>query len=239
MRALTEPVVPGDLLLVQTPSLRCMLVVEEAAITSTTPDTSTITVRETQWHIPLQPGYWMVSGPEVLYGGPPHEHEPHKEGKLCLSESHTVDPPYGTLATFLKDLVEEEGEKEFDILVKPHGRDVMEIYFEGDCPYCEDGDGWIDCPPAIEVYPELMIRHSRDHLCQFCLGYDIALEDRVRMEMLIALYHRTSVLQMTDHTRRKLRQTLLVLYRARVAIITARKEEMGIRHEDFVCDLLH
>lgn len=118
--------------------------------------------------------------------------------------------------------------------------DVIKHYFKGCCPNCGTA-GWF-CPGCGGVsvrFPDIFGSCATDQSCPVCLGYEFALEDKMRIRALdqpeMRLYEYKESQDMSGMCKAqiaKMKTETLALVEERYGLIHARKVEMGLKLED-------
>ncbi|GIJ98283.1 hypothetical protein Aspvir_000399 [Aspergillus viridinutans] len=234
MDKLPQDVEEGDLILVYTPKAAAMLIVKSASARQDPSSSATrLMVQHVHWHIPKSKGYWTLNGPNV------HYKDTHEEEHVwyCSCEDHTIHEEE-SLETFLQRFKSQnEGDGETNLIVRPHGRDVLKYYFGGRCPYC-GSMGWF-CRGCQQIWPDLFGSCGDDLSCPVCLGYDFALDDNMAIKrqwsLECSLPSRREAPFSTAEEEAKLRslqEELLSLVRDRYERNNVRREDMGMKKED-------
>ncbi|OJJ36167.1 hypothetical protein ASPWEDRAFT_172953 [Aspergillus wentii DTO 134E9] len=235
---LPEPVQPGDLILVHGGGDPHMLVVDSARdTTNANPKTSSVTVHEVHWHSPDQQGFWTLSGPDVYYVGEGRK-EDKEDARWCLHSKHVDDEPVTDLCYFMNP-DPSTGNKDVSVIVRPHGRDVLQHYWGGRCPHCGNM-GWF-CPGCggATRWPDIFGSCGLDQSCPICLGYGFALDDKATLWQLddftSPLYRERyghSKKPMESDELERLKNEALTMVTERYERINARRREMGMDEED-------
>ncbi|RHZ58931.1 uncharacterized protein CDV56_104695 [Aspergillus thermomutatus] len=203
-----------------------MLVVKSASATQD-PSSSApcIIVQRVNWRVPQSKGYFTLDGPNVYYEG--EDEENHDRNRTREKER---------LETYLQSFQSaNEGDGEANLIVRPHGRDVLEHYFFGRCPYCGTL-GWF-CPGCQRVWPELFGGCAVDLSCPVCHGYDFARNDKTTLDYQDSLENRLGSRRQDPAFSKaeagaKLREEMLSSVRERYESTNARRAEMGMKKED-------
>ncbi|KAF5862318.1 hypothetical protein ETB97_011842 [Aspergillus alliaceus] len=120
MDSLDEDVSPGDLILVHNDKYAHMLVVQSvAANNDTSRSTSSIIIKEVNWNIPDEQGFWALSGPHVYFVK--EEETAHRGNFWCRTDDSFNIAQKGehSLYAFLQCFT--NADQTVHVLVNPHG----------------------------------------------------------------------------------------------------------------------
>ncbi|GFF44786.1 beta,beta-carotene 15,15'-monooxygenase [Aspergillus udagawae] len=211
MDKLPQDVEQGDLILVHTPKAAAMLVVKSASARRDPSSSAPCII--------VQKGHWTLDGPNVYYADSDEDGDADEEDDdgNCTGEEMTLEM---YLHKFKSQV---EGDDEPNVVVRPHGRDVLKHYFFGRCPNCGVNE-WF-CRGCQQMWPELFGSCGDDLSCPVCHG--------TLLKGGCVGGTSTGRTPCTQNPRYEAyKSEMLSSLLDRYEWINARREEMGMRKED-------
>ncbi|KAH8431361.1 uncharacterized protein LDX57_009019 [Aspergillus melleus] len=220
---ISQPARSGDLILAYHSEKRRMLLVTSTGSDQVTSDTSIIRLRQnTEDKTQELPG----------------------SGNCTDDEDDYLYEEEQTLRQILDELAwERSGESLSECVVNSHGREVLEHYFVGCCPYCNDVTFFCPgCGGVSREFPELFGSCAVFLSCPVCIGYAIASDEKSGLRALeweednIKHYQRKGKeSKLSAGERRQLREhkhEIEDILTEKYETLNERKEDMGLPLDD-------
>lgn len=91
---LEKPVQPGDFIILSAPGKAELLFVKHTSDGGKSTATASIIVKPISWRIPIQEGYWTLSGPKIDYWEEENYEERQGEMETDSEDEYAISDPY-------------------------------------------------------------------------------------------------------------------------------------------------